>query len=109
MKGPVQSLWWLPVVCLLCSVALAARKETVRGEPVGTGASCEYDAFLKLASFSPSADQKKALESLFGQLKERHITIKPTLYKLLVRADREELIHIGEKERYFSPMWITPV
>ena len=83
MKGSVQPLWWLSVVCLLCSVALAAKKSTLRDLPVGTAASAEYGAFVKLTRSQPTADQRQAVENLFGQLKERHITIKPSLCKLL--------------------------
>ena len=101
MKGSVQPVWWYSVVCLLCSVALAAKKETGRGVPAGAAASSEYDAALKVFRFMPSAEQKKAVESLFGQLKECHIIIKPSLYKLLARADSEQLIPLCQKTALF--------
>ena len=101
MRDSVRPLWWLSVVCLLCSVALAAKKGTVRGLPVGTTASAEYGAFVKLARCAPSADQRQAVESLFGQLKERRITIKPSLCKLLALADGEQLIALCKKTALF--------
>ena len=97
MKGSVQPVRLFSVVCLLCSVVLAAKKEPVRGMPAGAAASREYNAALKVFRFVPSLEQKKTVESLFGQLKERHILIKPTLYKLLARADPEQLIPLCQK------------
>ena len=67
----------------------------------GTDSSSEYAAALKVLRFVPSEDQKTAVESLFGQLKERHITIKPTLYNLLARADPEQLIPLCKKTAFF--------
>ena len=61
MKNSVQPLWWLSVVGLFCSVALAAKKGTVRGLPVSTNASSEYGAFLRVVWFAPLANQKKAV------------------------------------------------
>ena len=101
MKGSVQPLWWFSVVCLPCSVALAAKKETVRDLPVDTTACAEYGAFLKLARFAPSVDQKKAVESLFGQLREQHITIRPSLCKVLALADRDQLVPLCKKTALF--------
>ena len=97
MKGSVQPLWWLSVVCLLCSGALAAKKETVRGLCVGATAFSEYDSFLKQARFVPSAAHQKAVENLFGQLKEHRITAKPSLYKLLALAESHQLTPLCKK------------
>ena len=101
MKGSVRPLWWLPVACLLCSVALAAKKSAECSLRFGTDSSSEYAAALKVLRFVPSEEQKTAVESLFGQLKERHITIKPTLYNLLARADPEQLIPLCQKTALF--------
>ena len=97
MKCFAQPLWWLSVVCLVCSVALAAKKETVQGLSFGATAFSEYDAFLKQARFALSAAQKKAVEDLFGQLKKNCITVKPSLCKLLALADSEQLIPLCKK------------
>ena len=101
MKAAVQPLWWFSVVCLLCSVALAAKKDPVHDLPVGTSVSSESAACLENLRFVPSVEQKKAVESLFSQLEERHITIKPSLYKLLASADRDQLLSLCNKTALF--------
>ena len=78
-SGRYKAVVWLLLLLLwwwLCPVVLAAKKN-VECLPVGVTASSEYGAFLKTARFAPSLEQQKELESLFTQMKERHITIKP--------------------------------
>ena len=104
MKGSVLPLWGFSF-CLFCSVALAAKKAPVRELSVGTATSSECAACLGLLRFAPSVNQNKAVESLFSQLKERHITIKPSLYKFLALADSHQLVSLCKKTclLYTSP------
>ena len=85
----------------LCSVVMAAKKNVERSLPVATTISSEYGAFLQLARFTPSAEQQRAVERLFAQIQERHITIKPTLYKILALADSNQLIALCKKTALF--------
>ena len=101
MKGSIQPLWWFSIACLLGSVALAAKKSAECSWPAGTAASSGYAAFLKEARFALSMDQQKTVESLFGQLQERNITIKPSLCKLLALADSDQLIPLSKKTALF--------
>ena len=96
-------LGWFLVLLLsqLCSAVLAAEKHVGHSVPVGTIASSEYDAFLNKARFMPSPEQQRAVESLFDQLKKRHITIKPTLYTLLTSADSDQLVALCQKVALF--------
>ena len=109
MKISVQPLWWFSVVCLIGSVALAAKKDTVRGFPDATTTSSECTACFKVLRFVPSENQQKAVDSLFGQLKEHHITIKPSLYKLLALADSGQLVPLCQKTALFFSHVDTPV
>ena len=94
---------WLFLLLLapFCPVVVAAPKSLACSLPVCTSGSSEYGAFLKLARFAPSEDQKKGIESLFSQLKERHITIKPTFYTLLALADSDQLLPLCQKTAHF--------
>ena len=96
-----KALGWfaLLLVSQLCAVVVAAQKETGQSLslPAAMTVSSEYDAFLKRASFVPSAAQHRAVESLFTKLKERHITIKPSLHKLLALAGSDLLIPLCQK------------
>ena len=59
MKGSVLPLWGFSF-CLLCSVALAAKKAPVGQLSVGTATSSESAACLELFRFTPSVDQNRA-------------------------------------------------
>ena len=87
-SGRYKVVGWFLLLLLwqLCPVVLAAKQNVERSLSVGATASGEYGAFLKQARFAPSLEQQKEVESLFAQLNERHITIKPSLYKLLALA-----------------------
>ena len=45
--------------------------------------------------------KKRQFESLFSQLKERHITVKSTLYKLLALTDSDQLVALCQKTALF--------
>ena len=98
MNGSVLPLWGFSF-CLLCSVAMAAKKAPVRELSFGTATSSECAACLEILRFAPSVDQNKAVESLFSQLKERHIAIKLSLYKFLALADSHQLVSLCKKRR----------
>ena len=84
-----------------CTAVLAANKGGEYNRPTVAAACSQYGAFLKLARFEPSAEQKRAVESLFAQLRERHITIKPTLYKLLALTGSNQLVLLCKKAALF--------
>ena len=94
---------WFVVLLLsqFCSVVIAAKKNVGHSVSAATTTSSEYGAFLKLARFAPSAEQQKAVESLFLGLKKRHITIKPSLCKLLALAERDQLVPLCKKTALF--------
>ena len=101
--GRCKVLGWFLVLLLsqFCSVVVAARRSGVHSLPVATSTTCEYDAFLKQARFAPSDKQKKEVESLFVQLKERQIAIKPTLYRLLALVESDQLLPLCKKTALF--------
>ena len=101
-SGRYKEAGWFLLLLLwqLCPFVLAAQKN-VECLPVGTATSSEYAAFLKQARFTPSSKQQQEVERLFAQLKERHITIKPSLCKLLSLADNAQLVPLCQKTALF--------
>ena len=100
-KRDKVAVWFLGLLLSqFCSVVSAAKKNVGHSASVATTASSEYGAFLKLVR-APSAQQQKAVESLFLRLKERHITIKPSLCKLLALAERDQLVPLCKKTALF--------
>ena len=95
--------WFLFLLLLsqFCSVVMAAKKNIEYSLPAAATTSSEYDAFLKAARFMPSAEQQRAVESLFSQLQRRQITIKPSLYRLLALADSDQLVPLSKKIALF--------
>ena len=101
-KTDKPSDWfWVLLLLQFCPAVMAAEKSVEHSEPVATTTSSEYGAVLKLARFAPSPEQRRAVESLFGQLKERHITIKPSLCKLLALSDSHQLVPLCKKTALF--------
>ena len=101
--GRYNVLGWFLALLLsqFCSVVVAAKKSGVHDLSIATSTTSEYDAFLKKARFVPSTQQQKAVESLFFQLKARHITIKPTLCRLLALAQSDQLLPLCKKIALF--------
>ena len=95
--------FWVLLLLQFCPAVMAAKKSVEHSLPVVTTTSCEYGAFLELARFALSPEQRRAVDSLFSQFKERHITIKPSLCKLLALADSHQLVHLGTCLLYTSP------
>ena len=100
--GRYKVLGWFLALLLsqFCCVVVAAKKSGVHSLPVAS-TTCEYDAFLKQARFAPSVPQQKEVESLFAQLKERQIAIKPTLCRLLALAQSDQLFSLCKKTALF--------
>ena len=100
-KGKVFGRFLGLLLSQFCSAVLAAKRHVGDSVPFGTIASSECGAFLEKARFMPSLEQQGAVESLFGELKKRHITIKSTLYTLLTLADSGQLVSLCQKIALF--------